>query len=240
MRNLLLAGAAAAAIVAIGPAIAQPAPPTPPGVAQGSAPVPPVAPGQRVQMQFHYLPMKAETRDEMVAHVRDMFARLDANKDGYITRQEADAAHHQAMGGEMREKFAKRFADGDFPHPDRAAMFDKLDTNKDGSITRQEFMAAQPHFNEGRAIVMRDGPPEGGGGPGEPRVKIMRMHSMDMHGRMLKTADANHDGKVSLLEMTNAAVQHFDAADANHDGTLTRKERMQMHQRMKAEHAKPA
>jgi Ca2+-binding EF-hand superfamily protein len=70
----------------------------------------------------------------------------------------------------------------------------------------------------------------------------MRSHGMGMrmHGRMFESADANHDGKVSLAEMTNAAVHHFDEADANHDGTLTPEERMQMHQRMKAEHAKPA
>jgi len=57
---------------------------------------------------------------------------------------------------------------------------------------------------------------------------------------MFESADANHDGKVSLQEMTDAALHHFDEADANHDGTLTPEERMQMHQHMKAEHAKPA
>ena len=170
MRNVLLAGAAAAAIVAFVPAIAQTAPPPPPGV-----------------------------------------------------------------------------ADGDFRHPDRGAMFDKLDTNKDGSITRQEFMAAKSEVHERRVIVMRDGPgdgdqpPEIDGGPGEPHVKIMRRHDMGgMHGRMFDMADANHDGRVSLAEMTDAAVHHFDQADANHDGTLTPEERMQMHQRMKAERNKPA
>lgn len=239
MRNLLLAGTAAAAIIAIVPAVAQPAPPAPPGVAEGTAP------GPRIETRIFRMPMKAETRNDMVAHVREMFDKLDTNKDGYITKQEAEAAHH-AMAGDMHEKFAKRFADRDFPHPDRGAMFDKLDTNKDGSITRQEFMAAQPQVKERRMIVMRDGdgpgdvPVEVGGGPGEPHVKIMRMHGMGgMHGRMFESADANHDGRVSLEEMTNAAVRHFDAADANHDGTLTPEERMQMHQRMKADR-KPA
>jgi Ca2+-binding EF-hand superfamily protein len=70
----------------------------------------------------------------------------------------------------------------------------------------------------------------------------MRMHGagMKMHGRMFESADANHDGKVTLQEMTDAAVHHFDEADANHDGTLTPEERMQMHRHMKAERAKPA
>src|SRR5512144_1326827 len=135
MRNLLLAGAAAAAIVAIVPVIAQPAPPPPPGVAEGTGPTP------RIETRVIHMPMKTETRNDVVAHAREMFGKLDTNKDGYVTKQEAEAAHH-AMAGAMHDKFAKRSADGDFPPPDRGAMFDKLDTNKDGSITRQEFMAA--------------------------------------------------------------------------------------------------
>ena len=242
MRNLLLAGAAAAAMVAIVPAVAQPAPPAPPGVAEGTAP------GPRIETRIHRMSMKAETRNDVVAHVRDMFGKLDTNKDGYISKQEAEAGH-QAMAGEMHQKFAKHMADGDFPHPDRGAMFDRLDTNKDGSITRQEFMAAKSEVHERRVIVMRDGdgpsdgdhPVELEGGPGQPHVKIMRRHEMGgMRGHMFEMADSNHDGRVSLAEMTNAAAQHFDAADANHDGTLTPEERMQMHQHMKAEHDKPA
>ena len=240
MRNLLLAGAAAAAIVAFVPAVAQTAPPAPPGVAEGTGPAP------RIETRVIHMPMKAETRNDVVAHAREMFGKLDTNKDGYITKEEAETAHH-AMAGDIHEKFAKRLADGDFPHPDRGAMFDQLDTNKDGSITRQEFMAAQPQFKERRVIVMRDGDGPGDepvkidGGPGEPQVKIMRMHGMGgMHRRMFESADANHDGRVSLQEMTDAALHHFDEADANHDGTLTPEERMQMHQRMKAERGKPA
>jgi Ca2+-binding EF-hand superfamily protein len=234
MKNLLLGGAAAAAFVAIVPAIAQPAPP-PPGVAEGTT----VAP--RLETRIHRMP-KAETRNDAVAHAREMFGKLDTNRDGYVTKAEAEAAH-QAMAGAMHEKFAKRLADGNFPHLDRGAMFDKLDSNKDGSITRQEFMAAQPRDKERHVMVMRDGdaPVAVDGGPGEQHVKIMRTHGVrGMHERMFEHADANRDGRVSLEEMTNAAIQHFDAADANHDGTLTPEERMQMHQRMKAAHDKPA
>jgi len=63
---------------------------------------------------------------------------------------------------------------------------------------------------------------------------------MRMHGRMFESADANHDGKVSLQEMTNAALQHFDMADANHDGKLTPDERMKMHQHWKEKGKQPA
>lgn len=189
------------------------------------------------------MPMKTETRDDVVAHVREMFAKLDTNKDGFVTREEADAAH-RAMAGEMREKFAKHFADGGMPHPDRGAMFDRLDTNKDGSISRQEFMSAKPDVREQHVFVMRngEGPAEINSDPGHPGMRVMRLHAMDMgiHGRMFESADANHDGKVSLQEMTNAALQHFDSADANHDGKLSPDERMQMHHNWKDKAKQPA
>ena len=242
MMKLLLGGASAAALVAMVPAVAQPAPPPPPGVAQGTTPVAPVPAIPRIQTQVFRMPMKTETRDDVVAHVREMFAKLDTNKDGFVTREEADAAH-QAMAGEMSEKFARHFAEGGMPHPDRGAMFDKLDTNKDGSISRQEFMSAKPDIHEQRVMIMRDGegPVDIEGGPGKPHVKIMRMDmGMGMHGRMFESADANHDGKLSRQEMTNAALQHFDMADANHDGKLTPDERMQMHQRWKEKTRQPA
>ena len=56
-----------------------------------------------------------------------------------------------------------------------------------------------------------------------------------MGGHMFEMADANRDGRVTLQEATNAALRHFDTADVNRDGQLTPEERMQMHQRMRAE-----
>ena len=227
MHKLLLAGAAAT--IATAALAAQPAPPTPPGVAQGTTAV---RPAPQVQTFVHRLPMKTETRDEVVAHVREMFARLDGNKDGYVTRAEADAAH-QAMIGEMHDRFTKRFEKADFPRPDRAAMFDKLDTNKDGSISRQEYMSAKPEIrHESHVFVMRDGEapvevgaaghvpgtPEGparvtilqdgapplemNSRPGEPGAKGIRMHGMRM----------GMHGRM------------FEEADANHDGKVSQQE----------------
>lgn len=257
MMKILLCGTAAAACVAFVPAMAQPAPPPPPGVAQGTtAPLPPIAPLPPLvappMIAMHGMAMKIETRDEAVAHAREMFAKLDSNKDGFITREEAEAGH-KAMAGKMHGAFDKQFVHGDFPHPDRGAMFDKLDANHDGSISRQEYMAAKPEIRERRVIVMNDGkgpvevgadgPPDGspdvmimhgdGAAPGmgsAPRVKVLRVEGMrGMHGKMFDMADANHDGRVSMDEMTSAALKHFDQADANHDGKLSPDERMQMH-----------
>ena len=230
-------GAVAAAILSTA-AAAQQAPPTPPGVAQGTAPM--VRPAPQVRSFVHLMPMKTETRDEVVAHVRDMFARLDGNKDGYVTREEADA-RHRAMAGGMRDKVTRRFVERRAGGPrDRGAMFERLDTNKDGSISRQEFMAGRHAHGtrEGptRVRVLRDGAEQVdvAGGPGTPGVRVMRFHrsgfGMGMHGAMFERADANRDGRVSLQEATNAALRHFDQADANRDGKLTPDERMRMRQ----------
>ncbi len=214
MKNFYLGGAAAAAILA-GAAIAQPAP----------APAP--APGApQVQVKMHRM-QKTMTRDEVVTHIRDMFAKLDTNNDGFVTREEADAAH-QRMAGEMREKMAKRMAERG---ANAGAAFDRLDTNKDGSISRQEFDAAREVRQERRMVVMQEG-----GRPG-----MMRMHRTGMgFGRgLFDMADGNKDGRVSLQEATAAALQHFDSADLNHDGKLTPDERRQAHQQLRGQH-KPA
>ena len=224
MTKLLLGGAAAAAIVAIAPAVAQPAPP----------PVPPAAP--QVQVQTVRMPMRAQTRDEAVRHVRELFARMDANRDGFLTREESDAAK-QMMAGDRRTRFAQRLAERG-PR-DRGAAFDRIDANKDGMITRQEFLAARPQIKT-RVFTRRDGegPVEVGGAPGQPHVKIMRMHGMG--SRMFETADANRDGRVSLQEMTNAALQRFDAADVNRDGRITPEERTQHRQRVRVQRVQPS
>lgn len=236
MMRLSLGGVAAAILSTA--AFAQPAPPTPPGVAQGTTPVATVHPAPQIRTFVHRMPMKTETRDQVAAHVRDMFAKLDGNKDGYVTRDEAKAVH-QAMAGGRRDKLTRRFvqqrAGGE---RDRGAMFDRLDTNRDGSISRQEFMTRRhvPGTPEGptRVTILQNGREavEVAGGPGTPGVRAMRFHrsglAMGMHGRMFDMADANRDGRVSLQEATAAALQHFDQADANRDGRLTPDERTRM------------
>ncbi|MGE3745979.1 MAG: EF-hand domain-containing protein [Sphingomonadaceae bacterium] len=64
-----------------------------------------------------------QTRAQVEAKVKEHFAKVDANKDGAITREEADA-FKTARRAEMRDK---RFA--------------MLDADKNGSISREEFDA---------------------------------------------------------------------------------------------------
>ena len=234
MRKLLLGGAAAALMVGVVPALAQTAPP--PGVAQGTtpAPLPQASPRTHVRVMSD----RVMTRDEVVTHVRDMFARLDTNKDGYVTREEVEALHQKMAGAMgMAGDMGRRFAQHGMMMGDRGAVFDKLDANHDGSISRQEFMAAQPQVQERRMIIMRDGGPDGAAAPGAPGMK-MRMHGMGMGGfggHLFDMADGNKDGRVSLAEAQAAALAHFDKADLNHDGKLTPEERQQAHQQMRAQ-----
>jgi Ca2+-binding EF-hand superfamily protein len=226
MMKLLLAGASAAAVaVAFVPAFAQPAPP-PPGVASGAGPVGAVPGVPRVVLHVRGMAMP-ETRTEVAAHVRAMFARLDANRDGFVTREEADSAHKRMAGapGHME----RHFEGAAMPHVDGNALFDRLDANKDGMISRQEF-AAHAQVREERRVVVHGGPDDA---PGMPATEPMHQMGMRMHVRMFEMADANRDGRVSLQEMTDAALRHFDMADANHDGRITPDERMQMHQHLK-------
>jgi Ca2+-binding EF-hand superfamily protein len=223
MKKLLIGGAVAALVVAMAPAFAQSAPP--PGVAPGTPPAPQVYKDTRIRVMTD----KVMTRDEAVTHVRDLFARFDTNKDGYLTREEIDATRDKMIA--MHGDIEKRLADHGVLMGDRGAVFEKLDANHDGNISRQEFMASKSQMREQRVIVMRDGAI--GGTPGAPGAPGMRMHMRGMGGfggHLFEMADSNKDGRVSLAEAQAAALAHFDKADLNHDGKITPEERQQMHQ----------
>jgi Ca2+-binding EF-hand superfamily protein len=214
MTNYLLGAAAAAAAVAMSPAIAQTAPPAP-------------------HAQFQHAPMKAHTRADVGAHIRTMFTRLDSNRDGFITKAEVDSRK-----GERRAKRAdRRGATGDRA-AHRGAMFDRLDSNRDGQISRSEFEARSAQRQERRIAVRTHR--DGAGAPGAMHgVHGKRMGGkgmgMGLRGHMFDMADGNRDGRVTLQEATAAAYRHFDMADANRDGQITPDERMQMRQRMRTE-----
>ena len=208
MNNFLFAGAAL--IVAV-PALAQVAP----------APVP--AP----QIQRAPMAAKVTTRAEVQAKVAEHFARMDSNRDGFVTKAEADSAR-EAMRGQMREHFAERLA-GRGPRGDAGQAFERLDANKDGAISRSEWDAGRAQRQQ-RVAARHEGG-EGGG--------MKRMHRMGgmgaLHGRMFELADANKDGRVSLQEAQAAALRHFDTADANRDGQITPDERRQVRERVRVQ-----
>jgi Ca2+-binding EF-hand superfamily protein len=161
MNKFLIGGAAAAAMLAGGTALAQSAP------AAKQAPAP-----------------RAETRADVQAHIATLFAKLDANKDGKLTAADvqgktgkqakmataliarADAnkdkvvtrAEFDTLTGKIKarlEKAAESNGPGDrlFAHADAnkdgrvslaemqqdaLSRFDRVDANKDGKVTPAE------------------------------------------------------------------------------------------------------
>lgn len=191
--NKLLATAAAAVVAAgIAPAVAQ--------TANSSAPK----------------PAREMTRSDIQARVADHFARLDSNRDGFVTREEADSVRK-----EMREKMVERRAEH------RARMFDEIDANRDGSITRSEWAAHEPSMHRVmvRKIAGKDGEVTEHRMPGTPGRHRMGGGAMMMMGPMFEMADADKDGRVSLQEAQGAAGRHFDRMDSNRDGRITPDER---------------
>jgi len=131
------------------------------------------------------------TRAEAQTHATEMFARMDANKDGKL-----DAADREAR---------------------RTAMFDRIDSNKDGQISRAEFFANQrPERAEGgQRPEGADGKQRGHrGGKGRGGNGHHMMRSADANGdkavtqaeftasamQRFENADANKDGQVTSEE----------------------------------------
>jgi Ca2+-binding EF-hand superfamily protein len=226
MKTIVLAGVAAAAICVSGIATAQTAPDA-------------AAPG--AQPERHHRIAKPEQRADVQKHVDRMFARLDANHDGYITKDEiaaAETAHQQKAQQEAPKRAAK--------------MFDRLDANHDGQITRAEVDAARNarmSANGGqsprrashasrffdRADANKDGvvtrsefETAAGSAP-----HFRHAGFRGLGDRMFSAADTNKDGRVSQAEATQLALQRFDQADLNHDGVLTPDERRQARQSMR-------
>lgn len=219
MKSFVLAGAAAAAILGGGAAIAQ----TSKATAQTGA-------GRAA---------KPATRAEVPSHVARLFAKLDANKDGFVTREEVTAL--ETRRDAKLEQRAQRF--------DPAKMFERIDLNHDGKITVAEAQAARSqrgHPAKAGETVNVQATAFGGlfakadankdavitraefnamGQQIKARMEKAGMAKDKMASRMFDAADANRDGRVSLAEMQQAALTRFDKLDANRDGKISPDER---------------
>ena len=190
------------------------------GAAIAQAPVAtPVAPEQPAPREH--------SRAEVVAKVQQHFATLDADKDGFLTKDEAEAGR-KVIKERVRAKLGER-RERRMENRDPNAAFDRFDSDKNGAISREEFAQHREQRIE-RRVERKDGKPGARHG--------MRMHRFGgmMGGHMFTMADANKDGRVSMQEATDAAARHFDMADANRDGRITPDERRQMHRQMIEKH----
>ena len=181
------------------------------------------------------------SRVDLEAKLKAQFAEQDANKDGFVTREEVAAQR------EARVKAAM------------GRMFDAMDGNKDGSISRAEFdahhasmrmdMPPMPGGPDAPAVLLMHGgdgrqvetimiPRSGADGAkapapgiaGGPRVIVQtRVMGGPLGGmiteRSFATADANTDAKLTEAEVSAAALAQFDRLDTNKDGVLSAAER---------------
>lgn len=196
---------------------------------------------------MHGRMMQTEARTDVAANVGKMFARLDTNRDGFITKAEIDAL--EAKRSQRIEKRAEGF------NPDK--IFDRVDANHDGKITVAEEQAAHNARAQSkgkapaqanataftglfaRADANKDGMVtraefDAIGNQLRARMeKVGERHGFA--GKMFESADTNKDSKISVAEAQALALQHFDRADLNHDGKLTPEERKLARQQLKAQ-----
>lgn len=155
------------------------------------------------------------TRAEAIQRSDAAFARLDANRDGRFTREEA-----QALGRQRREQRQTR-------------MFERLDADNNGQISREEFAAGRGQGRHGpggpgpMAGAGPDGPPPPGG-PGMRRGFRHGGPGMRMGARLFGEA-----GFVTAEQFRARALERFDRADADRDGTVTVAERQAVRETMR-------
>lgn len=170
------------------------------------------------------------TRAAVEARVEAGFARVDANRDGFITRDEARSVAQARRGqrgqrGEMRERREQR-------GERKAERFANLDTNRDGQISRAEFDAPRARGDraerrEARAERREARGMRRGGGQGGMFARF--------GGRMFGQADANSDGRVSREEARRGALALFARLDTNRDGAISTDERRAAREGMRAQ-----
>ncbi len=160
-----------------------------------------------------------ETRADVESRLRERLGRLDANKDGTVTREETIAM----ADARMKERNDAHFA--------------AMDSDKNGTISRAEFDAGHAKGamamagGPGERIVRIDKrgdlasppvPPMPGTDdkPGERRTRVMMMGGRN--GMIM----ADGDGKgIVIADAVKKALERFDATDTNKDGSISAEER---------------
>lgn len=159
-------------------------------------------------------PAAEVTRDQALARATERFGRMDANRDGRVTRDELREVR-QARVERRQERRAER----------QGQRFERLDTNRDGQISREEFsQRAQARGERGNGR-------RGMRGMRGPRGGQFAMRGL---GRML-----GEDGVMTIEEFRQHALQRFERLDSNRDGRITAEERRTMRRQFRGNRLRP-
>ena len=159
------------------------------------------------------------TLAEMKKGAGDFFGKLDANRDGRVTKEEISAFHDQMREkhGQRGDRIAEHFAEKDADKDGRlsaqelprmpAEHFARIDTNKDGYLSKDELAAKATAMREhfGKRFEQR--------GAGQ-----------------FAQADTNGDGAIDSKEADAAVAKRFAKLDANHDGVVVADEMQRGHE----------
>ena len=165
------------------------------------------------------------TKAEFMESAQTHFTSVDADADGFLTKEERKS-HRAAKADEMKNK-----------------MFDKLDTDGDGAVSRDEMnavgekMRARRDARKEKVMERYDTNLDGELSDAERTVMKAERESRseerkakrgEMRGDRKRgkrsqrpNPDANGDGFVSLDEHLAVSEKLFSRLDANDDGVLT-------------------
>jgi len=146
------------------------------------------------------------TRTEANVEIKRFFERVDGNHDGKVTHDEL-----AALRGDKLDKL-------------RAKMQDKLwskDANKDGKLERSEVSKMPEHWfakadTNSDGVLTREELAAGS----QALEARFEGHANERFAKL----DANSDGSVDLKEIQTQATAMFDKFDANHDGVVEKSE----------------
>ncbi len=162
---------------------------------------------------------------DRTARMQERFAALDTDGNGALTQAELKAGR-EAMRAKRQERRAERRANRPEPTAEQkqkwaerratrgerkgnrgANRFAAMDTDGNGALSLAEFTTRPARADRAETAAKRRGGHHRGG------------------MRLMKVADANQDGAISLQGMRNAALARFDKVDTDGDGTISAAER---------------
>ncbi len=181
---------------------------------------------------------RSVSKEDYDARTRSRFAKWDANGDGVVDAEEAQARIERRMegrmgrrGGRRMERMLRRFdadRDGKVTKAEAEAhvseMFAKADLDGDGAITDADL----PPMMRDRNVLSGEGQ-FGRHGMGRGHGRYGRRHG-GRHGakRMMHFiigANANKDGEVTIQEVQDHAAASFKRFDRNADGVIDEADR---------------